>query len=69
MSYQGTCNFVFFCGGPSAQVTGPGRGSTFNLSDRGTQTRVVKSGPGTYQLAINPGWDSATWSVEIQDYY
>jgi eukaryotic-like serine/threonine-protein kinase len=69
MSYQGTCNFVLFCSGPTAQVTGPGAGSSFDLSDGGTQTRVVKSGPGSYQLAINPGWDSATWSVEIQDYY
>jgi hypothetical protein len=69
MSYQGTCNFVLFCSGPNAQVTGPGANSSFDLSDGGQQTRLVKSGPGSYQLSINPGWDSATWSVEIQDYF
>jgi serine/threonine-protein kinase len=69
MSYQGTCNFVLFCNGPTAKLTGPGAGSSFDLSDGATQTRVIKAGPGSYQVAINPGWDSATWSVEIQDYY
>jgi serine/threonine-protein kinase len=69
MSYQGTCNFVLFCTGPNAQVTGPGPDPSFDLSDGGQQIRVINSGPGSYQISINPGWDSATWSVEIQDYF
>jgi serine/threonine-protein kinase len=71
MSYDGTCSFVLFCNGPSAQVLGLGADSTdvsFDLSDGGAQTRVFKSGPGLYQIAIKPGWDSARWSVDVQDY-
>jgi serine/threonine protein kinase len=70
MSYQGTCDFVFFCNGPSAQVLG-GRttNTSFDLSDGGTQTRVLKTAPGVYQIAIKPGWDSARWTVEVQDWY
>jgi hypothetical protein len=72
MSYQGTCDFVFFCNGPNARVLGLGTDSTdtsFGLNDGGTQTRVFQSGPGLYQIAITPGWDSARWSLEVEDYY
>jgi hypothetical protein len=72
MSYQGTCNFVFFCNGPSAQVIGIGSGSTdqsFDLSDGGSQTRVFKSGPGRYQIVVKPGWDSAQWSITVEDWF
>jgi hypothetical protein len=70
MSYQGTCDFVFFCNGPNAQVLGAGSTNTsFGLSDGGAQTRVFKTGPGDYQIAVKPGWDSARWSIQVQDYY
>jgi eukaryotic-like serine/threonine-protein kinase len=72
MSYDGTCNLVLFCNGPGAQVLGLGADSTdvsFGLNDGGAQTRVFKSGPGLYQIAIKPGWDSARWSVDVQDYF
>jgi PASTA domain len=67
MSYQGTCNFVLFCNGPSAQVLGPGA-TTFDLSSGSGQTKVFKSGPGLYQINIHAGWDSARWSFEVQDW-
>ena len=67
MSYDGTCNFVLFCNGPSAQVTGPGNAS-FNLSDGSDQTRVFKTGPGNYQIQIQPGWDNARWSITVEDW-
>jgi hypothetical protein len=73
MTYQGTCDFVFFCNGPSARVVGVGStnstDTSFDLSDGGTQTRVFKTGPGAYQIAITPGWDSARWSVQVEDWY
>jgi eukaryotic-like serine/threonine-protein kinase len=72
MSYQGTCEFFFFCDGPSAQVIGLGSTSTntsFDLSDGGTKTRVFDSGPGLYQIDIRPGWDSAQWSVQVEDWF
>ena len=72
MSYDGTCNFVFFCNGPNAHVLGLGAGNStdtsFGLNDGGPQTRVFNSGPGEYQIAIKPGWDSAHWSVTVEDW-
>jgi eukaryotic-like serine/threonine-protein kinase len=71
MSYNGACDFVFFCNGPSAQVLGLGSDTTnqsFDLSSGSSKTRVFKTGPGLYQIDINPGWDDARWSIEVQDW-
>jgi serine/threonine-protein kinase len=72
MSYDGTCNFVFFCDGPSAHVVGTGAKSTdqtFDLNDGDSQAQVFKTGPGQYQIAIQPGSDSAHWSVTVEDWF
>jgi serine/threonine-protein kinase len=72
MSYDGTCNFVLFCNGPSAQVVGVGAGSTdqsFNLNDGDGQTQVFKTGAGQYQVVIHAGWDAARWSVTVEDWF
>jgi serine/threonine-protein kinase len=71
MSYDGTCDFVLFCNGPSAQVIGVGASSTdqsFDLNDGDSQTQVLKTGSGRYQIAIKPGWDNARWSITVQDW-
>ncbi|HTP22120.1 MAG TPA: protein kinase [Solirubrobacteraceae bacterium] len=71
MSYNGTCDFIFFCKGPNAQVLGLGASSTnqsFGLSSGAGKTKVLKTGAGLYQIDINPGWDDARWSVEVQDW-
>jgi eukaryotic-like serine/threonine-protein kinase len=71
MSYNGTCDFVFFCNGPSAQVLGLGASTTnqsFDLSSGSGKTKVFKTGSGLYQIDINPGWDDARWSIEVQDW-
>jgi serine/threonine-protein kinase len=72
MSYDGTCDFVLFCNGPSAKVVGVGTGSTdqsFDLSDGDSQARVFKGGPGRYQIGIQAGWDNARWSITVQDWF
>jgi len=72
MSYDGTCDFVLLCNGPSAQVVGVGTSSTdqsFDLSDGDGQTRVFKTGAGQYQIAIAPGWDVARWSMRVEDWF
>jgi eukaryotic-like serine/threonine-protein kinase len=72
MSYQGTCTFVFICSGPSATVTSASSGATvdgFDLGEGSGQTRVLKSGPGVYQLSITPGSDTARWAIKVDDYY
>jgi eukaryotic-like serine/threonine-protein kinase len=71
MSYDGTCDFVLFCNGPRAQVIGVGTSSTdqsFDLNDGDSQTQVLKTGPGRYQIAIKPGWDNARWSITVEDW-
>ncbi|MBV9607335.1 MAG: PASTA domain-containing protein, partial [Solirubrobacterales bacterium] len=72
MTYNGTCDFVLFCEGPSAQVIGLGTSTTdtsFGMSDGGSETRVFNTGPGEYQIAIKPGLDDARWSFTVQDWY
>jgi eukaryotic-like serine/threonine-protein kinase len=72
MTYQGTCSFVLFCNGPSARVLGLGASSTdlsFDLTRGSGQTRVFTTGPGLYQINIQPGWDSARWSLEVEDWF
>jgi eukaryotic-like serine/threonine-protein kinase len=70
MSYQGTCDFVFWCNGPSAQVIGSGStNNSFDLNSGSGQSRVFKTGPGVYQLAITPGWDNARWSIAVEDWF
>jgi hypothetical protein len=71
MSYDGTCDLVFFCNGPSAQVLALGGGSTnqsFDLNGGSSETRVFTTGPGIYQINIKAGWDSARWSIEVEDW-
>jgi hypothetical protein len=72
MRFDGLCTFIFFCDGPSAQVERLSDGTTpasFGLGSGEDQTHVVKSGPGLYEIRIKPGNDTASWSVEVDDYY
>ncbi len=65
MSYVGTCTFIFFCDGPTAHVNGTG----FGLSDGSGRTRTFASGPGTYDITVTPGADTASWAIQVQDDY
>jgi len=52
-------------------VIGVGTSSTdqsFDLNDGDSQTQVLKTGPGRYQIAIKPGWDNARWSITVEDW-
>jgi hypothetical protein len=71
MSYVGTCTFIFWCDGPTADVRMPASGPdvTFGLKDGGARERTFATGPGTYRVLISPGSDTAQWSVEVQDLY
>jgi hypothetical protein len=72
MQFDGMCSLIFFCDGPGAQVQRLSDGTTpasFGLNSGDNQTRVVKSGPGVYQIKIQPGNDTASWSIEVDDYY
>jgi Protein kinase domain/PASTA domain len=72
MGYEGTCTFIFFCSGPSANVTNVRNGSTvdqFDLGEGSGENRIFESGPGVYQIAVSPGSDSARWKIQVDDYY
>jgi len=72
MGYEGMCTFIFICSGPSAQVVNLNHSSDqtkFGLNQGSGQTQVFKSGPGLYQISVQPGSDTARWSIEVEDYY
>jgi serine/threonine protein kinase len=72
MSFVGTCNLIFFCDGPNAElvrVRGGAPVGQFGMSDGGEQTEVVRSGAGVYQARVTPGNDTTRWSVTVEDYY
>jgi hypothetical protein len=72
MNFVGSCTFVIFCSGPSAQVENMATGETaggFGLSDGGRQTHSFAAGPGSFRLRISPGSDTARWSAWIEDWY
>jgi serine/threonine-protein kinase len=72
MAYSGTCTFIFFCSGPTARIRSLSAGSqvgSFGLNSGTGQTQLFDTGPGTYQVSVNPDGDSARWSVEVQDWY
>ena len=72
MGYQDTCTFLLFCSGPSATVTSVTTGSTvdqFDLGEGDNKTRIFETGPGTYQISVSAGSDSAQWSIKVDDYY
>jgi hypothetical protein len=71
MGFEGTCTFVIFCSGPSAQVTRASGSYTmgFGLNDGGRHSRLFQSGPGLYRLTVSPGDDTARWSMSVEDYY
>jgi serine/threonine protein kinase len=72
MGYEGLCTFIFICSGPSAQVVDlnhPADATKFDLNKGSDQTQVFKAGAGLYQISIQPGSDTARWSMEVEDYY
>jgi serine/threonine-protein kinase len=70
MSFVGTCNLIFFCDGPSAEVVrGGGSVDQFGMNDGGEQTEVIRAGAGVYQARVTPGSDTTRWSMTVEDYY
>ncbi len=72
MAYQGTCTFIFFCSGPSAQVVALPSGRPVDGFDLGTGTdqhRIETSGPGLYQVLVSAGSDTARWRITVDDRY
>jgi hypothetical protein len=72
MRFDGVCTWIFFCSGPTARVVNVATGATvarFGLSDGGEQYRSLATGPGEYEIRVQPGGDTASWSVGVEDLY
>jgi beta-lactam-binding protein with PASTA domain len=71
MNYQGTCTFFVVCFGPHLDLQSITTGETVKTISMGTgdNTQGYSTGPGTYQLQVNAGQDSADWTVTVQDLY
>jgi serine/threonine-protein kinase len=72
MDYSDTCAFIVFCSGPTARIRSLSTGNqvgSFSLNTGTGQTQDFDTGPGTYQVSVTPGDDSARWSVNVQDWY
>ncbi|HXB15179.1 MAG TPA: protein kinase [Solirubrobacteraceae bacterium] len=79
MSFRGTCVFLVFCEGPSANAreleagggepSEGGSAGSFELSEGEGKTHVYDTGPGLYELVVSGGRDSADWRMSVQDYY
>jgi hypothetical protein len=49
-------------------VLGP-KNTSFGMNDGSDQTKVLTTGPGIYQIQIQPGLDNARWSFTVEDWY
>jgi eukaryotic-like serine/threonine-protein kinase len=66
------CTLWVFCSRTSATVTDTASGETldqFDLSDGTNESQVFATGPGSYQVQIDPASGDARWSFAVQDWY
>ncbi len=67
-----SCTLWVFCSRTSATVTDTASGSqldTFDLSDGSGESQVFATGPGSYQVKVDPASGDARWSFAVQDWY
>ncbi|HEX5193133.1 MAG TPA: serine/threonine protein kinase [Solirubrobacteraceae bacterium] len=67
-----SCTLWIFCSRSSAEISDTGSGNTvdtFDLSDGNHQTQVFDTGPGSYQVKVDPASGDARWSFTVQDWY
>ena len=41
----------------------------FDLSDGNSESQVFATGPGSYQIKVDPASGDARWSFAVQDWY
>ncbi|HWD75121.1 MAG TPA: protein kinase [Solirubrobacteraceae bacterium] len=72
MGFQGTCTWILFCNGPSARVIDTATGQTvrgFGLADGSGHAESLATGPGSYEIQVTPGGDTANWTIHVEDYF
>jgi hypothetical protein len=67
-----SCTLWVFCSRTSATVTDTSSGAEldhFDLSDGDGERQVFATGPGSYQIEVDPSSGDARWSFGVQDWY
>jgi hypothetical protein len=67
-----SCTLWVFCSRTSATVTDTASGAEldhFDLSDGTGESQVFATGPGSYQVNVDPASGDARWSFAVQDWY
>jgi hypothetical protein len=67
-----SCTLWIFCSRTTATVTDTASGSeldSFDLSDGNGESQMFATGPGSYQIKVNPASGDARWSFAVQDWY
>jgi hypothetical protein len=70
--HEKSCTLFIFCSRSSATVTDTGSGAQidgFDLSDGTGESQVFATGPGSYQINVDPASSDARWSFAVQDWY
>jgi len=64
--------WIILCSRTSAKVTNTASGSQiddFDLSDGSGESQAFNTGPGSYQIEVNPASGDARWSFIVEDWY
>ena len=72
MAYEGTCELLVVCFGPSAEVENLETGSSFGafeLGEGASETHIFGVGPGLYRVKSPAAMIRARWSMTVADYY
>jgi eukaryotic-like serine/threonine-protein kinase len=67
-----SCTLWVFCSRTSVTVTDTASGApldSFDLSDGSGESQEFATGPGSYQIKVDPASGDARWSFAVQDWY
>jgi eukaryotic-like serine/threonine-protein kinase len=67
-----SCTLWVFCSRTSVKVTDAATRATidsFDLSDGTGSSQMLDTGPGSYQVTVDPASGGARWSFAVQDWY
>ena len=72
VEHEKSCTLLIFCTRTSVSVTDTASGSqldNFDLSDGIGESQMFATGPGSYQITVDPASGDARWSFAVQDWY
>jgi mRNA-degrading endonuclease RelE of RelBE toxin-antitoxin system len=72
IDHEKSCTLWIFCSHSSAEVVDTASGSTvdtFDLNDGDHQAETFDTGPGSYEVKVDPASGDARWSFTVEDWY